>query len=150
MPHLGQPQWVEPANLRADHGPHHPDPVRQAQHERLREQLADTYAKAGILRSDAQLDRATAAVALDLQRHGLDRADRLYLLPNRDGTIGPESGIGALQGQYPLQLRSRTPHEAMQQAPEESYRQLAQMTQQQAIEQQQRPAAAAQQQPAMG
>lgn len=148
MPHLGQPQTIDPFGM-ANHDLRHPDQVRSGPNETLRGQLADTYARAGILRSDAQLDRATAAVALDLQRHGLDRADHLYLLPNRDGSIGPDSGIGVLQGQHPLQLHSQTSHEAMQQAPEESYRQLAQVMQQRAIEQQQH-AMAARQQPVMG
>lgn len=149
MPHLGQPQSV-PESAMAGQDLRHPDPARQRQFDTLREQVADIYAKAGILRNDAQLERAAWAVALDMQRHGLDRADRLYLLSNLDGTIGPDSGIGTTQGQYPLQLRGQIPPETLQQTPDESHRQLAQVTQQQAFEQQQRQAAAQQQAPVLG
>lgn len=148
MPHLGQPRpALEQANAfesrqPAVHDLRHPDQMRQGQRDSLREQVADTYTKAGIVRSEAQLERATTAIALDMQRYGLDRADHLYLLTNRDGTIGPESGIGAQQGSYPLQLRSQTSGEALQQAPEENYQQVAQAAQQQTMEQQQRQATA--------
>lgn len=63
----------------------------------LRGMVASAYANAGVARTDAQIDAATAAVARTQQREGLDRGGHPYALslqPDpKTGRPGPNSGI---------------------------------------------------------
>lgn len=157
MPHLGQPQSTPepPATLGPRRMPEHdlrrPDHTRHGQYETLRDRIEAAYAQAGIVRSDEQLDRATAAVTLDMRKYGLTRADTLFLLRDANGAIQPDGGLTVQQGQYPLMLRSMTPGEVLQQPAEQSFQQLQQVATQQAMgQEQQRQVAAVQQAPMLG
>jgi hypothetical protein len=63
----------------------------------MRSLIASTYASAGIARTDAQIDAATAAVTATHTREGLDKAGKPYSLSLQPdpatGRAGPNSGI---------------------------------------------------------
>lgn len=123
-----------------------PDHAKHGQYTALRGRIEAAYVQAGIVRSDAQLDQATAATAVDMQKYGLARADKVFLLRDTNGAISPDSGLAVQQGQYPLMLRSMTPGDALQQQPEQSFQQLQQATMQQTFEQEQQRQMSARQQ----
>lgn len=146
MPHLHQPQvpLVEPATAAIDprtlseHDWRRPDHPRHGQYETLREKVVDAYAQAGVPRTEAQLDQATAAVAVDMQHRRMSRADELWLEYDAHDVVGPGSALAVRQNDGPIFNESQTPVEAMQQAPDFSYQQVQQIAMEQAIAQQQR------------
>lgn len=126
-----------------------PDHPNHGRYEALRERIGSTYAQAGIVIGDEQLDRSTAAVARDMEKCGLSRADRLFLLQDANGAISPDSGLAVQQGQYPLMLRSMISNEALQQPSEQSFEQLQQIATQRTQEQEPHRQTAAQQAPVL-
>lgn len=105
----------------------------------LRDRVAEAFSQRQIDIGGERLDQVTAAVAVDMRKLGLTRADQVLLVPGPDGSLGPDSGVGVQQGAYPLLLRSLTPGGETP-SMQESVRQLAQLdqapdTEQQAVRQ---------------
>lgn len=101
----------------------------------LRDRVAEAFRQSQIDIGSERLDQVTAAVAVDMRKLGLTRADQVLLVPGSGGVFGPDSGVGVQQGTYPLLLRSFTP---VGETPtlQESVRQLAQLDQTPGAEQQ--------------
>jgi hypothetical protein len=155
LAHLHQPQGREPdAPTRGPDTLHADDPRRtdhpsHAKFEALRERIGAGYTQYGIARSEGQLDRATAAVMLDLQKNDArwHMPDRVHLMYDpQTGRIGPNSGVMTDNTQSLLSNRTNTPAAAMQQVPEASFQQMNQVAQQQAQQAQVQQAQAQQQQ----
>jgi predicted ABC-type ATPase len=140
LPHIYQHQVREPeppardpSTLQAD-DPRRMDHPRHAQFDALRERIGAAYAQYGIVRSEGQLDRATAAVMLDLQKNDAhwQMPDRVKLTVDpQTGKAGPGSGIMTDNTQSLLHNMTVTQGAAMQQAPEASFQQMNQVAQQQ-------------------
>lgn len=126
----------EPASRERDAAPTHgktaglPDSLGD-----LRNRVAEAFSENNIAIPADRLDRVTAAVALDMQRLGLTRVDKVFVTADPSGNLGVESGVGVQQGMYPLLLRSQTPGDAIPPL-EDSLRHLAQSDQAQRNEQQ--------------
>lgn len=129
MPHLHaatparEPQAPKPARQPLPaHDPRRADHPRHAQFVALRGQVAEAYAHAGIQRSAAQLDQATAATMLHTH-HGRaeESPGRVSLLADqRTGVIGAASDLLLEQPHGSLVLRSRVPVQEFQAAPDQA------------------------------
>lgn len=99
----------------ADYARRNPPPPK----DELREMVAGAYKAAGVARSDAQLDAATAAVRAGQQRDGVTSGFSLRLLADpATGKAGPDSAIASFadDGKGNMVLKSVTQADAMQPA----------------------------------
>lgn len=144
MPHLHEPLPVmaseplpHPRNLPA-HDLRHPDHPQHALYQHVHTQVADAFAKAGVPRSEAQLEHATAATLLQAQINQIDWSKPAQIALAQDpvtGAIGPDSKLSIRTHDHVFgELQELVPASAMQQAPEVSFQQMGQVAQQQAQE----------------
>jgi hypothetical protein len=141
LPHIYQHQALDSEPRVRDAGalqaddPRRTDHPRHEQFEALRERVGAAYAQYGVMRSEGQLDRATAAVMLDLQKSDprWQMPDRVHLTADpQTGKVGPGSGVMTDNSQSFLPNMTFTQAAVLQQTPEASFQQMNQVGQQQA------------------
>ncbi|RUL61606.1 hypothetical protein EKH79_18435 [Dyella dinghuensis] len=147
MPHVHEPLPAIAAEWRPDprtlppHDLRHPDHPQHALYRQVHTHVADAYGKAGIPRSDTQLEHATAATLLQAQVTQVDwtQGNQVFVAQDRaSGVIGPQSPLVIRQPDHVYGYRNDiVPAQAMQHAPEHSFQQMGQVAQQQAHEHQQ-------------
>jgi hypothetical protein len=135
LPHLHQPACPSPGlgatlpDVVPAHDPRHPEHADHGHYQKLRGEVAQAYARVGLVRNEAELEQATAAVMLGAARHRLDwsRPHRLFVPPDpQTGVVAPANGL-VLQQPHPATiLLTSMGAQDLKQAPEASYRQLAQ------------------------
>lgn len=142
MPHFHAPtptmapeRLPDPHTLPA-HDLRHPDHPQYALYQQVHAQVAEAFAKAGVPRSEAQLEHATAATLLQAQINQADWSKPTQITLAQDpttGTIGPDSNLSIrTQDRVFGDLTEIVPASTMQQAPEVSFQQMGQVAQQQA------------------
>lgn len=127
------PPTVEPPR---PHDPRSPEHPRHAMYEKVREQVADLYAKQGLPLNREQLERTTAGVMYDAQKSQLKDVKELHLsVDPATRKPDPNGHIFAYAGD-PRQvntLKSSTDVQQAQQAtPEQTYSRMGQLAQPQA------------------
>jgi hypothetical protein len=143
MPHLHEPPALMPElrrdpHILAAHDLRHPDHPQHALYQHVHTKVAEAFGKAGVPRSETQLEYATAATLLQAQISQIDWSKPAQIALAQDpatGAIVPDSNLSIRTPDRVFgHLTEIVPAQAMQQAPDASFLQMGQVAQQQAQE----------------